>query len=448
MSKMKIIFPVIVFLYITLSASGTFSKTYKIGCVEDYYPYISINTDGEPEGIIIDWWNLWSLKTGVDIEFISMDIQSCIDQTKSGKIDVIAGLFYSDERAMYLDFSEPLIRMRTAIFLKNKIKADSIQNIINSIGVVENSLSHLYLQENYPQVKLITFKSNTQLINSIYLNNVEGFTYDIPNPIGNFKQPAPPKGYYLFETLFTERLRPAVKKGNSELLSLIIAGGTKISDTDLVEIANKWELLKKDRTLLWWGLGVGLVLILIIVFLLFKSSSNKRKRKLLAGLESRTDWQVIIDKGENDLIEFKSSLRWDYRLAKMNKMLEDVIIKTMAAFLNTEGGMLFIGVDDDGNALGLHNDYSCLSKKNRDGFLLTLTNLINQQLGKNIHKYITINIISLNEKDVCIVSVDKSDRPVFSGKSENEKFYIRASASSQPLAIQESYKYISSHWEK
>ena len=106
------------------------------------------------------------------------------------------------------------------------------------------------------------------------------------------------------------------------------------------------------------------------------------------------------------------------------------------------------GVDDDGNALGLDNDYSCLSKKNRDGFLLTLTNLINQKLGKNIHKYITINIISLNEKDVCIVSVEKSNGPVFCGQSENEKFYIRASASSQPLAIQESYKYISSHWEK
>lgn len=174
-----------------------------------------------------------------------MDIQSCIDQTKSGKIDAIAGLFYSDERAEYLDFSEPLIRMRTAIFLKNKIKADSIHNIINSVGVVENSLSYLYLQENYPQVKLITFKSNTQLINAIYLKNIEGFTYDLPNPIGNFKQPTPPKGYYLFETLYTERLRSAVKKGNSELLSLIIAGGAKVSDAELIEIADKWHLLKK-----------------------------------------------------------------------------------------------------------------------------------------------------------------------------------------------------------
>ena len=249
----KLLYTSILLLYITLFASNAFSKTYKIGCVEDYYPYISINADGEPEGIIIDWWNLWSLKSGVEIEFVPMDLQSCIEQAESGEIDIIAGLFYSEERAEFLDFSEPLIRMRTAIFLKNKIKVDSIQNIISSVGVVENNLSHLYMQENYPQVKLIIFKSNAQLINSIYLKNIEGFTYDVPNPIGNFKQPTPPKGYYLFETLFAERLRPAVKKGNIELLSLIISGGTKISDAELVEIADKWQLLKKDRTLLWWG---------------------------------------------------------------------------------------------------------------------------------------------------------------------------------------------------
>ena len=444
----KILYTIIIFLFITLLVPNVYSQTYKIGCIEDYYPYTTKDENGELQGIIIDWWNLWSLKTGVDIEFIALDIQSCLDQAKNGKIDIVAGIFYSDERAEYLDFSEPFIRMRTDVFLKNKIKADSIKDIKISIGVVENGLSHLFIKENYPQIKLNIFKSHTTLMNAIYLKNVDGFVYDVPNPIGNFKLPTSPSGYYEFETLYTERLRPAVKKGNSKLLSLITAGNTKITDEELFVIADKWKLLKKDRTMLWWGVGVGLLLVLIIVFLLVKSINNKRKRKISTAFELKTDWQVIVDKGENDLIEFKSSLRWDYRLSKMNKMLENVIVKTIAAFLNTEGGMLFIGVDDDGNALGLDYDYSCLSKKNRDGFLLTLTNLVNQKLGKNLHKYISINIISLNEKDVCIVSVEKSNKPVFCGKSENDKFYIRASASSQPLAIQESYKYISSHWEK
>ncbi|MCF6356523.1 MAG: transporter substrate-binding domain-containing protein [Draconibacterium sp.] len=444
----KIIHTSILIFYIILTASNAYSKTYKIGCVEDYYPYSNIDNNGQLQGIIIDWWNLWSLKTGVDIEFVPLDIQGCLEQAKNGKIDIIAGVFYSDDWAEYLSFSEPLIRMQAVLFLKNTIKADSIPNIENKIAIVENSSSYLYLVENYPHIELNTFKSYALLFNAIYLNNVDGFIYDIPKPLGNYKPLTPPSGYYQFELLFTERLRSAVKKGNNELLNLITAGTAKITDEELFEIADKWKLLKKDRTALWWGLGIGGILLLIIAFLFFRLTRYKRKRKLMADIESKTDWQVIISKGENDLIEFKSSLRWDYKLSKMNKILESVIVKTISAFLNTEGGMLFIGVDDDGNALGLDYDYSCLSKKNSDGFLLTLTNLVNQKLGKDIHKFITISIISLNEKDVCIVNVEKSDRPIFIGKSENEKFYIRASASSQPLAMQEAYNYINSHWEK
>lgn len=445
----RILGRMILFLAVVMySVTGTAKTTYKIGCIDDYYPYITMNNNGELEGIIIDWWNLWSLKTGVEIEFVQLNIQDCINKTQSGEIDAIAGLFYSDERAETLDYSESLMRMRTVLYLKKGIKTDSVQNISEVINLVEKSLSHDYLKQNYPDLKLKIFNSFSSLIKEISLQNADGFTYDIPNPIGNYKDPIAPKGYYAFETLFAERLRPAVNKGNSDLLNLLIAGASKITDEELTVIAEKWKLFKKDRTLLYIILGVGFVLLIVIAFLVNYSIKIKRKAKNLADFESKTDWQVIIDKGENDLIEFKSSLRWDYRRQKMNKALEGVIAKTISAFLNTKGGMLFIGVDDDGNALGLDNDYQSMSKNNRDGFLLTLTSVINQSMGKDIHKFITINIISLNEKDVCIVNVEKSDKPIFIGTHEREKFYIRASASSQPLGLSEVYKYINSHWEK
>ena len=82
--------------------------------------------------------------------------------------------------------------------------------------------------------------------------------------------------------------------------------------------------------------------------------------------------------------------------------------------------MLFVGVDDDGNILGLDNDYSCVSKRSRDGFLLSLTNVINNYLGKSFHRFLNINIVSVNDKDICIISIDVSDKPVFIGKQDNE----------------------------
>ena len=215
-------------------------------------------------------------------------------------------------------------------------------------------------------------------------------------------------------------------------MHLIISGVEKISDDELAEIVIKWNLFEEDQTLFWWMFGIGLCLILVIAFLIFKVIQSKRKAKNRIDFESKTDWQVIIDKGENDLIEFKSSLRWDYRQEKVNKALEQVIVKTISAFLNTQGGMLFIGVDDDGNALGLQNDYQSLSKNSRDAFMLTLNNLINENMEKSTQKFIKINIILINEKDVCIVTAEKSDKPTSICKGDSEEFYIRASASSQP----------------
>ena len=167
------------------------------------------------------------------------------------------------------------------------------------------------------------------------------------------------------------------------------------------------------------------------------------------GENSDADWRAIIAHGENDFVEFKSTLRWDCKRGNVNKGLEHVIAKTISAFLNTEGGRLFIGVDDDGTLLGLENDYNSLSKKkNRDGFLLTLTTLINQYLGKGYHRFISIQLVSIEEKDLCIVTAIKSDSPSFLLKGKNEEFYIRASASSQPMSLRETHEYINSHWNK
>jgi hypothetical protein len=446
---MKKTLNLIVLLFVIVwSATTVSAKTYKIGCIDDYYPYISTNNNGELEGIVIDWWNLWSEKSGVKIEFIGLDVQACIDKTKTGEIDAISGLFYSDERAEYLDFSEPLMRMKTILFLRNDIKVDSLKNFTGVVHVIENSLAQSFMLKNHPQLKQNAHKSYASLIKAIYLQNVDGVVYDIPNPIGNYKVTSSPKGYYPYETLFAEKLRPAVNKGNSQLANLIISGAGKISDEELAEIVNKWKLFEKDDSQMRWFLGVGLLFLLVIIILVVYVVKNKRKVKNLVEHGSKTDWQVIIDKGENDRIEFKSSLRWDYRQEKVNKALEMVVLKTISAFLNTDGGMLFIGVNDDGNTLGLDHDYKSMSKNSPDGFLLTLTNLINQNMGKSTHKFISINIISINEKDVCIVNIEKSDNPVFLGKNEKEEFYIRASASSQPLGLSESYKYILSHWQK
>ena len=163
--------------------------------------------------------------------------------------------------------------------------------------------------------------------------------------------------------------------------------------------------------------------------------------------EEVINYEETIKNGENDYVEFKSSLRWDYEQSNVNKLMEHIIAKTISAFMNAEGGKLLIGVSDSGEILGIEKDCATLKNKNRDGFLLQLTQVINQYLGKEFNQYVNIKIVQIQSKDVSVVDVTNSAMPVFLKNADKEEFYIRASASSQPMSIREANEYIRTHWE-
>jgi len=182
---------------------------------------------------------------------------------------------------------------------------------------------------------------------------------------------------------------------------------------------------------------------------LIADAINSFLQKIRGGKEEikeKIDYKSLITKGENDFIELKSSLRWDYEKNNVNKLMEYIVAKTLSAFMNSEGGKLFIGVDDNGEILGIKKDYNTLRKNNTDGFLLQLTQVINQYLGKEFHQYLGQEIVTIDDKDICVVSIVNSDMPVFLKIGDKEEFYIRASASSQPMSMREANDYIKTHW--
>jgi len=154
----------------------------------------------------------------------------------------------------------------------------------------------------------------------------------------------------------------------------------------------------------------------------------------------------IIAEGENNKVEFKSSLRWDRKLSQINKALEMVAMKTIAGFLNTGGGTLLIGVDDSKQIVGIEDDYRTLQKADRDGYELHLTQLISSYIGKERCLNTSISFHELDGKDVCLVQIEPSPKPAYVKEGQESKFYIRTGNQTQPLGIKESIEYIQEHW--
>jgi CheY-like chemotaxis protein len=164
-------------------------------------------------------------------------------------------------------------------------------------------------------------------------------------------------------------------------------------------------------------------------------------------LDVDVDILDLISKGESSDLEFKSSARWDFRANKINKDLEKVIIKTIAAFLNSErGGVLLIGVDDDGQIVGLQQDYNSIGKKNRDGYESFLTDILLNATGKDSSLFIRITSHQIQGKDICRIVVRPSPKAVFVSEDKAEHLYIRTGNSTRLLSTREAIDYCKSRW--
>lgn len=175
------------------------------------------------------------------------------------------------------------------------------------------------------------------------------------------------------------------------------------------------------------------------------SAAIARKMLLVSQLDRRlaTSIEPLIQSGETEFAEFKSSLRWDHQLNKINKALEVSIVKTMAGFLNHNGGDLLIGVADDGAIIGLENDYATLRKKSRDGFELLLMQLAKQRLGGDVCTLLHTVFQEINGHDVCRVLIDRASRPVYVQYDDQARYYLRIGNSTRELDTREALEHIS-----
>lgn len=165
--------------------------------------------------------------------------------------------------------------------------------------------------------------------------------------------------------------------------------------------------------------------------------------------ELEKDLPSIIRNGEGPYLEFKSTLRWDLAESRINRALENVVLKTLAGFLNSAiGGTLLIGVADNGELLGLEKDFQTLKRQDQDGFEQTLMTLISTNLGADLCAYVHVLFHVIDQKQICRLIVSPASRPVFLDAGNNPKFYVRTGGATRDLNIQEALSYVSERWRR
>jgi DNA-binding response OmpR family regulator len=155
--------------------------------------------------------------------------------------------------------------------------------------------------------------------------------------------------------------------------------------------------------------------------------------------QDRAAWVgSLIEGGESERVEFKSTLRWNLKTDQADKALETAWLKTIVAFLNTDGGVLIIGADDAGHILGTEADRF----ENDDKYLLFVNSRIKQHIGLDRAPFIRFGLTPVDDKWVLVIECRPSPTSVFLRYGDKEEFYVRVGPGSRKLTVSEVLNYV------
>lgn len=162
----------------------------------------------------------------------------------------------------------------------------------------------------------------------------------------------------------------------------------------------------------------------------------------IGGLTEADKISSLLRQGESKKCEFKETLSLDVRKNTKEKYIELSSLKTIVAFLNTEGGTLLIGVDDDGTIVGVDIEIDKFHKSH-DKFLLHFKNLIQRSIGEEFYPYIEYKLIQVGGRYILGVECAESISPCY---LDNSGFYVRTNPATDKLEGPKLVEYVKNHF--
>ncbi|MDR5745088.1 DUF262 domain-containing protein [Caballeronia sp. LZ029] len=138
----------------------------------------------------------------------------------------------------------------------------------------------------------------------------------------------------------------------------------------------------------------------------------------------------LVAGGETGAVEFKSTLRTNLHTGQVDEKIQLSILKTIAGFLNANGGTLLIGVADNGDVLGTAVD----GFPSEDKMGLHLVNLIKDRIGDIFLPYVHPHFEEQDGESVLSVRCERGPKPAFVKDGNQAKFFVRGGNATAELA--------------
>ncbi|VAW89785.1 diguanylate cyclase/phosphodiesterase (GGDEF & EAL domains) with PAS/PAC sensor(s) [hydrothermal vent metagenome] len=207
-----------------------------------YYPFTFVDEHGEAAGLFVDVWHLWAEKTGQKITFRPSTWDETLKALRSGDADIHSGLFKSETRAHWIDFSSPFYGIGSALFYASG--ASPYRGLADlrdqSVGAVKGAFQAEYLRQQGVS-NVVLFDSLREMISALRGGGIEAFLSEVPTVQVLLDRLGRAGGIESSdEILLEKRIYAGVVKGNTALLEVVNSGLAAISSDEFSTLERRW----------------------------------------------------------------------------------------------------------------------------------------------------------------------------------------------------------------
>ncbi len=186
----------------------------------------------------------------------------------------------------------------------------------------------------------------------------------------------------------------------------------------------------------------------------FKASLLHPRDSLRPKLRKKVRQGLLTEKEAEEMLAAKLSKEDSKDSPARNdirKSLAFSVTKTVAAFLNSEGGTLLIGVEDDGFVVGVEDDFQDLGSFSHDvdGWLLRVRQILVDALSGDIWSSVRVSVVPHEDHLVAVITCEKRNVATWhvgNVSDRDEHFYVRSTSSTEELKGSSLVAYIRQHW--
>jgi len=323
-----------------------------------YPPFAYLDANGEPRGITIDIWNLWSRRSGVPVRFRLMEWHQALAALRSGEVDAIGGMFHTRPREKDFEFTRQLQSIATSIFFDSRLVGiKDLRDLAGfRVGVVRGDSAEDLLGTACPMATPVPFADAKALVDAAVGGEIKVLVAD-----------APVVHYYLGQTVGGERFREcaaplalnrqcgAVRRGDEATLNLVNAGFERVTDEEIRGIMASWSGRAAQPPIPWREIGTGVAALVALLggVLLWNVALRRRVTVATAVLHQRN---AELEQSRDALLASDAELREsEARYRSVVENIEDVYYRTDEAgnlSMISPSGVRLLGYDSADQMLG------------------------------------------------------------------------------------------------